>query len=266
MTSQTPGLTPEQRHAFDTRGCVRLDGAIPRRDAEAMADRLWADLARRHGLRKGAPETWTTARPFGHQAIQASGAFAPMASPAVQSALDDLMGPGAWAVPDKWGQPLVCFPTPDVAWTVPHQIWHLDGPAEPGDHIRLGRVFALLAPLAPRGGGTLMAEGSHRLVQALVAQHGAVLKSGDTRTRLKALHPWFSDLMSAGGDPDERTSLFMETTTLAGHVELRVTEMTGEPGDVWLMHPDMLHAPAPNVLAAPRLVVTQFVSPKAAAV
>jgi hypothetical protein len=260
--TETNGLTAQQRQEFDTRGLVRLDAAIPRTDADAMADRLWEALARRHGLRKGAPETWATERPFGHQAVQASGAFAPMASPAVRAALDSLMGRDAWSPPEKWGQPLVCFPGAERAWSLPHQIWHLDGPAEPGDHIRLGRVFAILAPLEAGGGGTLMAEGSHRLVRTLAEQNGGALSSGDTRKRLKALHPWFRDLMSPGGDPSDRVSRFMEAQTFVGDIELRVTEMTGEPGDVWLMHPDVLHAPAPNVLGAPRLVVTQFVSPK----
>ena len=68
--------------------------------------------------------------------------------------------------------------------------------------------------------------------------------------------------MSAGGEPEARIARFMDETTRAGDVDLRVSEMTGEPGDVWLMHPDVLHAPAPNVLDAPRLVVTQFVQPK----
>jgi hypothetical protein len=35
--------------------------------------------------------------------------------------------------------------------------------------------------------------------------------------------------------------------------------MLGEPGDVILMHPLMLHAPMPNVLATPRMMLTQFV-------
>ena len=42
----------------------------------------------------------------------------------------------------------------------------------------------------------------------------------------------------------------------------QVAEMTGDPGDVWLMHPNAVHAGAPNVLEAPRLVLTQFVLPK----
>jgi ectoine hydroxylase-related dioxygenase (phytanoyl-CoA dioxygenase family) len=172
------------------------------------------------------------------------------------------MGEGAWAQPVAWGQPLVCFPGPQRTWTVPHQNWHLDGPPEPGGHIRIGRVFAILAPLAAGGGGTLMAEGSHHLVRQAVERHGGILSSSETRKRLKTEHPWFGELMAAGGDPAQRLDRFMAETTLVGDVPLRLAEMTGEPGDVWLMHPDMLHAGAPNVLPAPRLVLTEFVMPK----
>ena len=41
-------------------------------------------------------------------------------------------------------------------------------------------------------------------------------------------------------------------------VPVRVCEMLGEPGDVILMHPLMMHAPTPNVLATPRMMLTQF--------
>ena len=38
---------------------------------------------------------------------------------------------------------------------------------------------------------------------------------------------------------------------------LPFVELTGEPGDVWLMHPWMLHAPSANCSARPRMVLTE---------
>ena len=75
------------------------------------------------------------------------------------------------------------------------------------------------------------------------------------------MHPWFRDLMKAG-DPSARLEKYKGAPTLVDGVKLQVTEMTGDPGDVWIMHPDLLHAPAPNVRKTPRMVLTQFVSPK----
>jgi ectoine hydroxylase-related dioxygenase (phytanoyl-CoA dioxygenase family) len=54
----------------------------------------------------------------------------------------------------------------------------------------------------------------------------------------------------------------MEAETVVDGVPLQVEEMTGEPGDLYLMHPAALHAAAPNVLSEPRLVLAQFVMPK----
>jgi hypothetical protein len=264
MTAATGGLTPEQRETYETRGLVRLRGAISRAAAEAMAERLWAELERKFGLRRRHPSTWTTERPSGLQAIQKSGAFRAMASPAVAAALDDIIGRNRWARPDHWGQPLVCLPT-QHRWAVPHKSWHLDLAADPRRSApQVGRVFAILAPLAPRGGGALVATGSHRLVQDLADEADAQQSSAQMRKRLQAAHRWFADLMRP--DPDRnRTARYMDAPTEVRGVPMRVEEMTGEPGDVWLMHPAALHAPAPNALAAPRLVLAQYVMPKATA-
>jgi hypothetical protein len=255
-----PGLTPDQRRTFEERGLVRLEGAIAPRAAAQMADRLWTELDRRFGIQAGRPSTWRTERPNKFQALEGTGAFDAMGSPTVRGALDELLGEGRWAEPAHWGQVLACFPGPERDWDVPYQSWHLDAPAEPASAGLIGRVFAILAPLAAFGGGTLVAAGSHRIVQAIAEREG-FLRSGDARKRLQAHHPWFADLMSKSAGND-RVGRFMEAETLVDGVPLRVEPMTGEPGDVILMHPRILHAAAPNALKAPRLVLTQFIGLK----
>jgi ectoine hydroxylase-related dioxygenase (phytanoyl-CoA dioxygenase family) len=39
----------------------------------------------------------------------------------------------------------------------------------------------------------------------------------------------------------------------------RVVELTGEPGDVVVMHSDCFHAAAPNRLAEPRMMLTGMI-------
>jgi ectoine hydroxylase-related dioxygenase (phytanoyl-CoA dioxygenase family) len=51
----------------------------------------------------------------------------------------------------------------------------------------------------------------------------------------------------------------MERSEILDDVELRVVEMTGEPGDVLLTHPLLLHAPAKNCAALPRIVLSSTV-------
>lgn len=46
-------------------------------------------------------------------------------------------------------------------------------------------------------------------------------------------------------------------------VPLRVVELTGEPGDVILMHCDCFHAATPNRLTEPRMMLTGMVRPTA---
>jgi ectoine hydroxylase-related dioxygenase (phytanoyl-CoA dioxygenase family) len=253
-------LTHEQRRRFDERGLVRLDGFLPAANAAAMAERLWEHLARREGVQREAPETWRVERPFGFQALQAAGAFDAMATPALRALLDDLLGRDRWEAPVHWGQPLVCFPTPGD-WDLPHRDWHLDGPCGPaGRRDMIARLFLILAPLARQGGGTVVAAGSHRVVEAIADRAGVQLNSSEVRKRLRAEHAWFDRLMSPG---DGRVRRFMDAETEIAGVRLQVEEMTGRPGDLYLMHPRALHAPAPNrVAAGPRLVVTQFVAPR----
>ena len=257
MQTRHPALTPDQRETLDARGLVRLQGAVPVADAEAMADALWAFMDRKYGIRRHDPGTWTTERPAQFAALNRTGAFARVASPTVSAALDDLLG--AWTPPKAWGPPLVAFPGTGRTWVLPHGTWHLDSPAEPGGRGlgTVGRVFVILAPLAPGGGATVVAEGSHRIAEAEADRAGRTLTSAEIRERLRR-RDWFRDL-SLPGAPAERRRRFMDETTEVEGVPLRVSEMTGQPGDAWLMHPNCLHASAPNVLATPRMVVTQWV-------
>lgn len=222
-----------------------LPGAVPEADVAAMRERFWAFLADRHGLRPDRPETWTVERPRHLQALRRSGAFAAMAAPAVVAALDDLLG--AWQRPKAWGLPLITFP--GGAWSVPTTGWHLDSwrpePVLPGV-----TVFTFLLPAGPRGGGTVVLEGSHEVVNRHIARTG-VWASGEVRAALADTHPWLGDLgrgRRAVGD----------TAVLDG-VPVTVRELTGAPGDVVLMHPRTLHAAAPNAGPTPRMMLVEII-------
>lgn len=242
---------------YERDGVIRVAGAIPRAEAEAMVDRIWATLGARHDIRRDDPATWTVERPAQFQALGKSGAFEAFACPAARAGLDRLLG--AWVEPDPWGIPLVSFPTP-AAWALPHRNWHLD--ITPGHGGLPGRVFAILAPSRPRGGGTLYVEGSHHLVAAVGAASDRKWNSASIRARLTAEQPWLAALWSRH-DNQDRIRRFMDEGVEVEGVRLRVREMTGEPGDILFMHPLMLHASSPNALDGPRMMLTQFVYPKA---
>ena len=140
---------------------------------------------------------------------------------------------------------------------MPHAHWHIDLGAKPQDP-RLARLFLVLAPSRPGGGGTGYVEGSHRLIQAMMQAAGRALPSAQARKALAARSPWFSALTSVPTGED-RVQRFMHDGSELDGVSVRMCEMLGGPGDVILMHPMMLHAPMPNVLATPRMMLTQFV-------
>jgi hypothetical protein len=247
-------LTPEQRSEFQQLGLVRLPSAIDAADVARMCDSLWNTLAK-HGVKRDAPETWTAERVSGIQEISRSEAFAALGSAAVCSSLDDLLGPGGWEPPPRWRQPLVTFPT-ERKWEVPHASWHLDAPASP--KIPGVLLFAYLAPVPERGGGTVMLAGSHRIVEKFAAGLGATDegRSADVRRKLNRAEPWLRALWSRD-DKVDRVRRFMTEGAMVRGVPLRVMEMTGEPGDVIIWHPWLFHCATSNCTSQPRLMLRQ---------
>ena len=255
-------LTQAQRDAFLATGVTHVPGVLPSASVEAMAGRIWTELERRDGIFRGRPETWTKERPSQFGELRKSGAFAAMTGPELRSLLDDFFQPSGWREPRHWGQALVTFPTGRKDWSVPGAAWHLD--ILPGQRLEpwpaYVRVFAILAPLEPGGGGTLYVAGSYRLTleaRGRMPRGGA--RSAAVREALTRESPWLAELCSAAAADAERTARLMEVGAELRGAALRVAEMTGEAGDVVLMHPATLHAPSPNCRPSPRLMLAESV-------
>ncbi len=84
------------------------------------------------------------------------------------------------------------------------------------------------------------------------------LRSADARKALIRSCPWVEALCSADGT-DGRVQRFMERGEAFDDAELRVVQMTAEPGDVLLTHPYLLHAGAKNCSSGPRIVLSSSV-------
>jgi ectoine hydroxylase-related dioxygenase (phytanoyl-CoA dioxygenase family) len=253
-------LTNAQSEEFARSGILRLPGAIPSRDAAAMCNVVWAALSRRYDIRRNDPSTWNSHRITGTHDLPKSETFAQVASPAVREVLDDLLGRGNWEPPERWGSLLAAFPESRERWDVPYQSWHLDYPPSPSLHgLFLVRLFICLASLSPGGGGTLFVQGSHRLVENMPPIEGVKrMRSADVRNTLTRTCPWIEALCSRDSNND-RVQRFMARSEVFNDVELRVVEMTGEPGDVLMTHPLLLHAPSKNCAASPRIVLSSTV-------
>ncbi len=256
-------LTPTQLAEFAETGIVRLPGAVSRADASLMCDRLWQELAARHGMRREDPATWRSGLVSGLQQISRSDAFAPARSDTVQEAARRLLGPCA---AQRVVNPLVSGPSRDPQWTLPHTGWHLDLPARGSEETPGLRVFTFLDHVEPRGGATAVVLGSQRLTGRIARDRGVdgALSSRQVRETLRRREPWIHELFSSG-EPEARERRFLEEGTRVEGVALRVAELTGEPGDVVLMDLRVLHAATPNCLAHPRMVLGQVIHRASAA-
>jgi hypothetical protein len=252
-------MTPEQRETFEETGLLRLPGAVAPPDVDAMRERVWRALRARHGFREEDPATWTTWRPSKLKGeIERAGGFPELGCPALVEVLDALFGPGGWQPPDRWGVPILTFPTPGP-WEVPHRFWHVDLPvSDRGEALRTVVVLTLLARVEPRGGGTAAVAGSSRLLRALCAsgEIAGTRRSIDVRRKLQRIDPWFRLLFEGEGEDRERR--LRDGTSVRG-VELELVEVTGGPGDVVVMHPWTLHSLSPNEREEPRLALSSHV-------
>ena len=258
-------LTPEQQAEFRRCGILRIPGAISARATAAMCDAVWEMLAlRNYKIRRDDGKTWPAQRIMGTKERPKAITVAQIVNPTLRANLDQLLAPEKWDCDQHWGSLLVSFPGafPEApnGWDVPHAGWHFDAPMVRALPDLYGvRMFACLAEVAPRGGATLALAGSPRLAHVLANARGlAKLRSADLRNGLMQRYEWINELCSHGRAFD-RVERFMQQGTTLEDVEVRVVEMTGEPGDVYLVHPVMMHAASPNCLATPRIVLSSTV-------
>ena len=243
-------LTAADLETYRERGVLRVPSAFPREAALEVQDILWSDVERRLQVRRGDPASWRAA-PYwtGFQSIKS--ALGRIVSPQLTGALDHLLGAGTWRYPKQWGGLLVGPPAdPSTPWTLTDRNWHWDGPPLVGC-----LFFALFADLPPRSGGTLLVEGSGPLLQdwfeALPPE--APRKQRSMRHQFLASHPFLRRL--SGRDPVDRDP----DDLLATHVDaegrrLRVTEVSGEAGDVIVCHSNVVHAAPVHTGTAPRFL------------
>jgi hypothetical protein len=253
-------LNRRELSEFERDGILRVSGAIPAGDIEAMTALVWDNLERRYPFRRNRPDTWTGQRVNGLRALDNSVNFEKIGSTSVCQILDVLFGSRNWKRPVRWGSLLIAFPESCGQWDVPYASWHLDFPASDSlQELFVVRLFTCLQPLRHRGGATLAVAGSHLLVGDLARRHAdQELHSADVRSSLIRDYPWMNALCSRAETAD-RIARFMNLHKAVDGAELRVFEMTGEPGDVFLVHPLILHAPSANCAEVPRMVLSSFV-------
>lgn len=253
-------LTPEQIAAFTDRGFVRIRGAFPRDEANALEARVWRWLAKKRGVSEREPDRWPTGQAWGLQGLRSLGANV-IGSETTYGAIDGLLGAGRWKQPRDWGSFLLTFPSPG-AWRVPHRVWHTDFDYVGSLERPIGAlVFSFVSDVPPGGGGTTVVEGSPRVVARFLAKRprASFKKMRNLRVALFASEPWLVQLGTADEDPERNDRLMREGAVIGSH-PVRVVELAAEAGDLVIGHPWLLHAGAPNCGARPRMMCVQRIA------
>jgi hypothetical protein len=243
------------RSRFEADGVVRLQGAFTAEQAAGMREAVWRHAGRQAGLRPGDPASWAGSPVLNWQGLKRDPAFRPLAgSRPVSGALDAIFGTGGWQRPRPGAQILFSLPEPGP-WVLP-DAWHMDCGFEQATWpVRSVKLFAFMDEVGPRGGGTMLLPGTHRLAgryrETLPEPAGAGKENWRPFMRH---HPWLARLLDGASLPDHGRPLVGARGEIDS-VPVQVVELTGSPGDVVITHLHVFHARSPNTGTVPRLIL-----------
>jgi Phytanoyl-CoA dioxygenase (PhyH) len=226
-------LSEAQIEQFIWDGWVKIEGAFPRRVADAGRAILWRDT----GCDPHDPTTWT--QPVIRLGLYGQAPFVKAANtPILHHAFDQLVGPGRWLRRLNLGTFPVRFPSPDE-------------PGDTGWHIDVSFGIEATDPndfLSWRANVT--SKGRALLMLFLFSDVG----QDDAPTRLRVgSHLDMARRLAPAGEGglslrDLATNDFAET---ARRPEVLAT---GEAGTVYLCHPFLVHAAQPHHGMRPRFM------------
>jgi hypothetical protein len=268
-------LTKEQVEQFMENGWVKVEQAFPKEAALNAQQVVWGHVEKRGALQND-PTTWTKEMIQINESYD-NDEFQLCNSLRMADAIEDLIGEGRGAFRNVYGEtaektsygwwPVNFSKGADNPWDIPTGGWHWDGIQfkhfiDSPDQGLL--CLCLFSEIGHHGGGTLIAEGSHKLVAKFLAQYPDGIELKDAIPIANRSHPWLRELTNAKGEVDNskgvydtvkeedpivqgnRMEKFLNWTTDSDGVRLRVLETTGGPGDVILCHPFLYHAASQN--------------------
>lgn len=256
-------LSQEEKESFVKWGFVKIDALIPNEVVdpirEAVLDRLC-----RHGF--WGEEGWEAPadaeaekklRNTIKEISRSSKSLRPILTERVLSYARDLVSGDEVEMSPPITQFLFTAPRSYVMnhdgrwngkWEVPRSIWHLDMPRSRSIGPPGPEMFTFLNKVEPKGGGTLILAGSHRLLNDV-----DYLSSKGVKRKLKR-HAYFRELTGKG---DGDRSRFLEEIGYIDNVPVKVVELTGDPGDVYFIDLRLLHSLGANTSDQPRMMIAQ---------
>ncbi len=253
----TSTLTSQQRDEFDRRGVLRLERLLSAERVGRARDVVLAQLERLDLWKAGAWNLSALPRPqwpaTGLKTSKTVGNKRPeiealIEEPALLAIVDQLLEGHAF---DRTisKRPQVLFTLPNIdRWTLPTG-WHTDSIRLASGQSPGVQLFTFLDWVEAGGGGTLVVAGSHRLLN-----EGRFIKAREMQNRLN--REAFFRRLFAGQRPTPDDDPARLPTGAVGGVPLEVMELTGAPGDAWLIDLRVFHSGAPNASSRPRMMAT----------
>jgi len=217
-----------------------------------MQQLVWEHLERQGVVREDS-ETWLPERFDVPRDVCRQLPLGRLRSQRLRGVLDDLMGRAKWEFAERPGVLVGPPESPRAPWKVARKDWHWDhghsGPWTPSEGLLL---WCPLTPMPQRCGGTLLLEGSRSLLGDFMAESESQ-SEWSTVERFKNWHPYLRRLygLDPADDPDE----FLVPSEDDRGRSMRVTEVTGEPGDVVITDADVVHRIPQHHGSHPRILM-----------
>ncbi len=256
-------LSQEEKESFVKWGFVKIDALIPNEVVDPIREAV-LDRLRRHGF--WGEEGWEAPadaeaekklRNTIKEISRSSKSLRPILTERVLSYARNLVSGDEVEMSPPITQFLFTAPRSYVMnhdgrwngkWEVPRSIWHLDMPRSRSIGPPGPEMFTFLNKVEPKGGGTLILAGSHRLLNDV-----DYLSSKGVKRKLKR-HAYFRELTGKG---DGDRSRFLEEIGDIDNVPVKVVELTGDPGDVYFVDLRLLHSLGANTSDQPRMMIAQ---------
>ncbi len=235
-------LSPAEVEQYEELGYVHVKEAFPREAALEIRDFMWSELERLYGFKCDEPSTWhkdgwdRDRRGFQWTELKLNRSkdhpiYQNIAAPRLMQAIEELIGPREISLKQSWGAFRPVFPSLAAApWDVP-EYWNFYG------HPRLPwllGVTTFYSDVPPQSGGRLVVEGSHHLARTYFdrLKPSELIERGlRVRGNFFKQCDYFAQLLGKGPAIENRVRYFMENKTQVDGIDLRVVELTGEPGD-----------------------------------
>lgn len=221
-------MTDTMAERFIADGFVKIEKAFPEDVARECADLLWAET----GFDRDDPATWT--KPVHWVPVMAQPPFREAANtPVLHDAFDRLVGPGRWRPSMALGSFPLRFP-------------HEDEPNDAGWHIEASYV----PEGEEQGHANVYSRGRALLMLFLFSE----VREPDAPTRIRVgSHLDVPPILAGYGE--RGVSIFAAAKEIEEATAHRpVVHAVGDPGDVFLCHPFLVHAAQPHHGTRPRFM------------